>query len=46
VWLRPRKRVEVIGYGGRWSGVWYLARVRHELDIQRRRYVSSFVGVR
>lgn len=46
VWLRPRKRVEVIGYGGRWSGVWYLARVRHDLDIQRRRYLSTFVGVR
>lgn len=46
VWLRPRKRVEVVGYGGRWSGVWYLARVRHEMDLEGRRYLSSFVGVR
>jgi phage protein D len=46
VWLRPRRRVRVEGYGGRWSGSWYLARVRHELDLPRQRYTSSFVCTR
>lgn len=46
IWLQPRKRVEVIGYGGRWSGVWYLARVRHTFDFVTRNYVTSFVCVR
>lgn len=46
VWLRPRKRVTIQGYGGRWSGDWYLATVRHELDMVRRRYSSDFVCTR
>jgi phage protein D len=46
VWLRPRRRVNVVGYGGRWSGAWYLARVRHEIDLGRRSYLSSFLCTR
>jgi hypothetical protein len=46
IWLRPRRRVTVEGYGGRWSGAWYLARVRHELEMRQRRYVSSFICTR
>jgi phage protein D len=46
IWLRPRRRVTVEGYGGRWSGSWYLARVRHVLDVRQRRYVSSFICTR
>ncbi len=46
IWLRPRARVEIVGYGGRWSGTWYLARVRHRLDLLTRSYESSFVSVR
>lgn len=46
IWLRPRRRVIIEGYGGRWSGEWYLAQVRHHLDITRRNYVSSFVCTR
>ena len=46
IWLRPRRRVCVLGYGGRWSGFWYLARVSHQLDLTRRLYVSSFVCTR
>jgi hypothetical protein len=46
IWLRPRKRVEIRGYGGRWSGVWNLARVRHDVDLLSHDYVTSFVCVR
>ena len=46
IWLRPRRRVVIEGYGGRWSGDWYLARVRHELDLSQRSYISSFVCTR
>jgi hypothetical protein len=46
IWLRPRRRGTVEGYGGRWSGSWYLARVRHVLDVRQRRYVSSFICTR
>jgi late control gene D protein (GPD) len=46
IWLRPRKRVKVEGYGGRWSGTWYLARTRHLLDLPRRSFVTSFVCTR
>jgi phage protein D len=46
IWLRPRRRVTVEGYGGRWSGSWYLARVRHVLDVRQRRFVSSFICTR
>lgn len=46
IWLRPRRRVVIAGYGGRWSGDWYLARVRHDMDLNQRRYVSSFVCTR
>jgi phage protein D len=41
--LRPRARVQVDGVGARWSGLWYLARVRHELEVGRRSYTTSFV---
>jgi phage protein D len=46
IWLRPRRRVQIEGYGGRWSGPWYMARVRHEHDRVGRSYVSSFVCTR
>jgi hypothetical protein len=46
IWLRPRRRVAIEGYGGRWSGDWYLARVRHEMDLRQRNYMSSFVCTR
>lgn len=46
MWLRPRARVEIVGYGGRWSGVWTLARVRHEVDLALRSYVTTFTCVR
>jgi phage protein D len=42
VWFRPRRVVQVTGFGGRWSGVWYFARVRHEIDVPRRGYTCSF----
>jgi phage protein D len=42
IWLRPRRRVRVEGCGGRWSGTWYLGRVRHELDVRGRSYITSF----
>jgi phage protein D len=44
--LRPRTRVRVEGAGGRWSGLWYVARVRHELDLARRTYLTSFLCTR
>lgn len=46
IYLRPRRRIRLVGYGGRWSGFWYLACVRHQLDVTRRSYVSSFVCTR
>ena len=46
IWIRPRARVQVLGYGGRWSGTWYLSRVRHELDLVLRTYACSFVCTR
>jgi phage protein D len=46
IWLQPRARVQVHGVGGRWSGPWYLARVRHELDLTTRAYTTSFACVR
>lgn len=44
--LRPRTRVRVEGVGGRWSGLWYLARTRHELELGRRTYMTSFLCTR
>jgi phage protein D len=44
--FRPRTRVRVEGVGGRWSGLWYLAQVRHELELGRRTYDTSFVCTR
>lgn len=46
IWLRPRRRVVIEGYGGRWSGDWYLARVRHEMNLSQNSYTSSFVCTR
>jgi hypothetical protein len=46
IWLRPRKRVRIEGYGGRWSGPWYLAGVRHVLDLDERDFVTSFTCTR
>jgi phage protein D len=43
VWLRPRKPVTLTGFGGRWSGAWYIARVRHDIDVARNRYTCDFV---
>ena len=42
VWLRPRRRVVVEGYGGRWSGDWYLSEVKHQIDVSQRSYICSF----
>jgi Phage tail baseplate hub (GPD) len=44
--LRPRARVQIDGVGGRWSGPWYLARVRHIVDTGRRDYRTAFVCTR
>ena len=44
--LRPRVRVHVDGVGGRWSGLWYLARVRHLVDTGRHDYHTAFVCTR
>jgi Phage tail baseplate hub (GPD) len=46
IWLRPRRRVVIQGYGGRWSGDWYLAQVRHEMNLRQNSYISSFVCTR
>lgn len=46
IWLRPRRRVLIQGYSGRWSGDWYLARVRHEMNLSQNSYISSFVCTR
>ena len=46
IWLRPRALVQVLGYGGRWSGTWYLTRVRHELDLVLRTYTCCFTCTR
>jgi hypothetical protein len=46
IWLRPRKRVTIEGYGSRWSGVWYLARTRQLLDLPRRSFVTTFMCTR
>ena len=47
IWLRPRRRVVVEGCGGRWSGDnWYLAQVQHQIDIEQRSYICSFVCTR
>jgi hypothetical protein len=46
VWLRPRRRVVVEGYGGRWSGNWYLAEVKHQIDVSQRSYICSFTCTR
>jgi hypothetical protein len=46
IWLRPRTRVRIEGYGGRWSGPWYLAGVRHVLDLDDRDFVTSFTCTR
>lgn len=42
-WLRPYRRVQVEGCGGRWSGnSWYLSQVTHQLDVTQRSYTCSF----
>jgi hypothetical protein len=46
IWLRPRKRVTIRGYGGRWSGEWYLTRTRHLIQVAGRDYTTSFVCTR
>jgi phage protein D len=46
IWLRPRRRVRVEGYGGRWSGDWYLAQVEHQLDLDQHDYTCSFTCTR
>lgn len=46
IWLRPRYRVTIEGYGGRWSGDWYLAKVCHHVNMAERSYYSSFVCTR
>ncbi len=44
--LRPRVSVDVAGVGGRWSGTWYLARVRHLVDTGHRDYHTAFACTR
>jgi phage protein D len=44
--LQPRKMVKLTGFGGRWSGSWYLTAVRHEIDIPSRSYTTSFTARR
>ena len=44
--LQPRRVINVEGYGGRWSGKWYLAEVEHQLDIAQNRYTTSFTCTR
>jgi phage protein D len=44
--IRPRCRLELEGYGGRWSGTWYAARVRHVIDVERRSFLTSFICTR
>jgi phage protein D len=46
IWLQPRRRVRFEGQGGRWSGLWYVAEVEHQLDIAQRRYTTSFTCTR
>ena len=46
VMLRPHRRVKVEGCGGRWSGHWYLAEVRHRVDLAQRTFTSSFTCTR
>lgn len=46
VGLQPRKRVQLQGFGGRWSGDWYLALVRHELDVSAGTYTTAFTARR
>jgi hypothetical protein len=46
IWLKPRVRVTIEGYGGRWSGPWYVSRARHQLELPARTYVTSFLCVR
>ncbi|MFF1321258.1 phage late control D family protein [Streptomyces chartreusis] len=46
VLLQPRRRVGLSGFGGRWSGDWYLARVRHEVDVAARSYTTAFTARR
>jgi len=43
---QPRKRVRLTGFGGRWSGDWYLSVVRHEVDVAARSYLTSFTARR
>lgn len=46
VGLQARKRVRLQGFGGRWSGDWYLALVRHELDVGAGTYLTAFTARR
>ncbi|WP_406259086.1 contractile injection system protein, VgrG/Pvc8 family [Streptomyces chartreusis] len=46
VLFRPRRRVRLSGFGGRWSGDWYLAQVRHEVDVAARSYTTAFTARR
>ncbi|MCT9078068.1 phage late control D family protein [Streptomyces fulvoviolaceus] len=46
VLFQPRRRVRLSGFGGRWSGDWYLARVRHEVDVMARSYTTAFMARR
>lgn len=45
-WLHPRRVVQIEGYGGRWSGEWYLSEVEHHLEIEQHRYSTSFTCTR
>lgn len=45
--LRPRRPVVIKGCGGRWSkDNWYLAEVKHEINVEKRSYVCAFTCTR
>ncbi|HET6339859.1 MAG TPA: contractile injection system protein, VgrG/Pvc8 family [Polyangiales bacterium] len=44
--LRPRKRITLEGCGGRWSGAWNVASVRHTIDLRTNTFDSHFVATR
>jgi hypothetical protein len=46
IWLHPCQQVRVEGYGGCWSGNWYLTQVEHQLDLEERNYTCSFTCTR
>jgi phage protein D len=44
--LRPGSNILVQGCGGRWSGTWYLAEVKHQVNMQQHDYICEFTCTR